>query len=671
MCGIAGILSLNKEPIEPYAIKGMCDVVAHRGPDDAGYALFSLRDKSDKVGNLWLELTDDDFKHKNVHLAPIESEYAKREIEGNRWHLALGHRRLAIIDLTPKAHQPMPDRGKSVWLTYNGEVYNFKDLRAELEKAGYTFFSNSDTEVIINSYRHWGIDCIHKFNGIFAFALWDNEKNKLFLARDRYGIKPLYYYFKDGFLIFASEIKSILKSAQVKVAVDLEALNEYFTFQNIFTDRTLFKDIKLLSQGSFIELDLNPEQKNGLKINKYWDYTFATKGFRLSPAEAARELRRLFIQAVTRQLVSDVPIGSYLSGGMDTGSITAIANKYFGRIFTFTCGFDLSSVSGLELGYDERKYSEILANLLKTEHYEVVLHAGDMEQVMPELIYHLEDLRVGQCYPNYYAARLAGKFVKVVLSGAGGDELFGGYPWRYYRGLNARDMGDYLTKYYNYWQRLVADGDKKRLFNHEVYQQTKNQSTFEVFCSVFNPDNPPPQTNEEYIDKSMYFEIKTFLHGLFVVEDKISMAHSLETRVPFLDNDLVDFALKIPVTLKISNLDQIVAIDEDELGKLRRYYQATSDGKRILRQAMEELIPREILEREKQGFSAPDASWFRGESIEYIKRLLINPGARINQFLNQDFVERKFNEHASGKVNNRLLIWSFLSFEWWLREFLM
>ena len=669
MCGIVGILSLNKQPIEPYAIKRMCDIVAYRGPDDAGYALFSLGNRQQKSGNFWFELTDNDFKHKNVHLAPIESDYARREIEDNRWHLALGHRRLAVIDLSAKAHQPMSDRSKSIWITYNGEVYNFKDLRVELEKAGYAFFSNSDTEVIINSYKQWGIDCIKKFNGMFAFALWDNERNRLFLARDRYGVKPFYYYFKKGIFIFASEIKSILQSSQVEVEVDLEALNEYFTFQNIFTDRTLFKDIKLLPPGSFIELDLSSEQKNALQINKYWDYTFTTEGFRLSQAEAAEELSRLFAQAVTRQLVSDVPVGSYLSGGMDTGSITAIANKYFGRISTFTCGFDLSSASGLELGFDEREHAEFLANLLKTEHYEVVLHAGDMEQVMPELIWHVEDLRMGQSYPNYYAARLAGKFVKVVLSGAGGDELFGGYPWRYYRGINPKDMNDYLTKYYDYWQRLVADNDKERLFNHGVYQQTKDYSTFEVFCSVFDQSKLIPRTNEDYIAKSMYFEIKTFLHGLFVVEDKISMAHSLETRVPFLDNDLVDLALKIPVTFKLSNLDQVVTMDEDELGKVRRYYQTTRDGKKVLRQAMLELIPQEILERGKQGFSAPDASWFRGESIEYIKQLLLDPKARLYDYLNPDYVQKRLEEHISGKFNHRLFIWSLLSFEWWLREF--
>jgi len=667
VCGIAGILSLNSRPIIPYTVKSMCDVVAYRGPDDAGYAIFSLERKQQKSGNFWLELTDDNFKHKNVHLAPIESDYAKREIEDNRWHLALGHRRLAVIDLTPKAHQPMSDRDKSVWITYNGEVYNFKELRGELEKAGYTFFSNSDTEVVINSYRHFGIDCIRKFNGMFAFALWDNEKNKLFLVRDRHGIKPLYYYFKNGTIIFASEIKSILQNRQVEVVIDLEALNEYFTFQNILTDRTLFKDIKLLPPGSYVEIDLNSNQKNSLKISRYWDYRFSSEGFQLSQIETAQELRRLFAQAVNRQLVSDVPIASYLSGGMDTGSITAIARKHLGRISTFICGFDLSSASGLELGFDERKHAESLANLLKTEHYEVVLHAGDMEAVMPELIWHLEDLRVGQCYPNYYVARLAGKFVKVVLSGAGGDELFGGYPWRYYRGINPKNRRDYLKKYYDYWQRLVADEEKREFFKPDIYKAIKEHHTFDIFSSVFDEGSLDPKNNDEYINSSMYFEIKTFLHGLFTIDDKISMAHSLETRVPFLDNDLVEFAITIPPRYKLKDLDRIVRIDEDELAK---YHQVTNDGKMILREAMRGLMPREILERGKQGFSAPDASWFRGESIEYIKKLLLDPKARIYGYFNQDYVQKRLEEHVSGKFNHRLFIWSLLSFEWWNRIFM-
>jgi len=334
-------------------------------------------------------------------------------------------------------------------------------------------------------------------------------------------------------------------------------------------------------------------------------------------------------------------------------------------------GFDLSSASGLELGFDERARSEVLANLLKTEHYEMVLHAGDMEQVMPELIWHLEDLRVGQCYPNYYVARLASKFVKVVLSGAGGDELFGGYPWRYYRSVGSRDGQAFYRNYYDFWQRLVPDDEKPELFNGETWRHLKDHSGFDVFRSVLEPADMPLTTNEDFVNASLYFELKTFLHGILLVEDRVSMAHSLEARVPFLDNDLVEFALHLPPRFKLRHLDRIPQpVDEDEPGKRLRYYQTTGDGKWILRQAMRPLIPAEVAERTKQGFSAPDASWFRGESIDYVNRLLRDPKACIYEYVNPGYVARQLDEHTGGRQNRRLFIWSLLSLEWWLRTFL-
>jgi asparagine synthase (glutamine-hydrolysing) len=336
---------------------------------------------------------------------------------------------------------------------------------------------------------------------------------------------------------------------------------------------------------------------------------------------------------------------------------------------TFTGGFDLSSASGMEMGFDERANAEMMSNLLKTEHYEVVLHAGDMERVMPELIWHLEDLRVGQCYPNYYVARLAGKFVKVVLSGAGGDELFAGYPWRYYRGLNGGG-GDFYDNYYEFWQRLTPDADKSQLFNSETHRSLKHHSTFDVFKGVIEPAGAPTRSREDFINASLLFELKTFLHGLLVIEDKMSMAHSLETRAPFLDNDLVDFALRLPVRYKLKNLDRTpMAVDEDDTGKRVRYELKTGEGKTILRQAMNHIIPPEVTERAKQGFSAPDASWFRGESIDYINSLLRDPRARIYEFVNPGYTVQRLDEHTAGFRNHRLFIWSLLSFEWWLRTF--
>jgi asparagine synthase (glutamine-hydrolysing) len=582
--------------------------------------------------------------------------------------VGLGHRRLAIIDLSPAGHQPMANQTGDVVITYNGEIYNFQKMSIELEALGYHFHSKTDTEVVIHAYEEWGENCVDHFNGMFAFALLDRRKQTLFLARDRYGIKPLYWYAKGGLFVFASEIKAILEHPQVSRAVSYPALNEYFAFQNIFTDLTLFEGIRLLPPGHVMTIDLRGDRIP--EPRAYWDFPAGAETSNLSEQENAERLYQLFIEAVTRQLVSDVPVGSYLSGGMDSGSITSVAVRHLPRLTTFTGGFDLSSATGLEFGFDERHNAEVMANLFKTEHYEVVMHAGDMEWVLPELIWHLEDLRVGQCYPNYYVARLAGKFVKVVLSGAGGDELFGGYPWRYYRGMNSSGRDQYLRRYYEFWQRLVPDEDKRRLFNSETARQIGDHSTFQVFRDVFARWPGSFKGNGDYINASLYFELKTFLHGLLVVEDKLSMAHSLETRVPFLDNELVNFAMQIPAHHKLRNIERAPRVDENQPGKRLIYEKETSDGKTVLRQAMSRLIPREITERAKQGFSAPDASWFRGESIDYINRLLRDPKASIYEFLEPKYVTQILDDHCSGRVNRRLLIWSLLSFEWWCRQFL-
>jgi asparagine synthase (glutamine-hydrolysing) len=582
--------------------------------------------------------------------------------------VGLGHRRLAIIDLSPAGHQPMGNETGDIVIVYNGELYNFQKLRVELESVGHRFHSSSDTEVIVHAYEEWDEACLERFNGHFAFAIWDSQRKRLFLARDRFGVKPLYYTFDGARLLFGSEIKAILAYPGMTPRVCYEALNEYFTFQNVLTDLTLFEGVKLLPAGCSLTLDLcgggPPVQR------RYWDFAIASNPLEISETEAAEELYRLFTQAVTRQLMSDVPLACYLSGGMDSGSITAVARRQLGRLMTFTCGFDLSSASGLELGFDERANSEALSNLLKTEHYEMVLHAGDMEHIMPELIWHLEDPRVGQCYPNYYVARLAGKFVKVVLSGAGGDELFGGYPWRYYRALNSNGSHDFYRNYYGFWQRLTPDETKAQLFNDCTYRRLRDHSTYDVFKGVIEPADMPLRTNEDFVNASLYFELKTFLHGLLVVEDKVSMAHSLETRTPFLDNDLVDFALQLPVRHKLHNLEgKSETVDEDEVGKRLRYERQTGDGKMVLRQAMSRVVPPAVTGRVKQGFSAPDASWFRGESIDYINDLLRDPRARIYEFLTPSYLAEKLDEHTSGQHNHRLFIWSALSFEWWLRTF--
>ena len=326
---------------------------------------------------------------------------------------------------------------------------------------------------------------------------------------------------------------------------------------------------------------------------------------------------------MSRHLISDVPVATYLSGGMDSGSITAIASRQLPDLKTFTVGFDLHSASGLELAFDERERAEHLSYVFGTEHYQMVLKAGDMERVLPRLVWHLEDLRVGQSYPNFYAAQLASRFGKVVLSGAGGDELFGGYPWRYYRAVVNDDFEHYIDKYYDYWQRMVDEETMRSLLG-PVWSQVGDLSTRDVLRSVFPVHPEHIERPEDYVNLSLYLEARTFLHGLLLVEDKLSMAHGLETRLPFLDNDLVEFAQALPVRLKLGKLDEVVRINENEPGgKTEAFYRRSGDGKMLLRRAMGRHLPEAALTNAKQGFSGPDASWFRGESIDYVRRTLL------------------------------------------------
>lgn len=625
MCGIAGIIHHNGEPVSPVILQRMTDSVAHRGPDGEGH---------------W--------------------------IEGN---VGIGHRRLAIIDLSPAGHQPMVSADHRYVFSYNGEVYNFRELRSELETAGYWFRSKTDSEVVLNALAEWGTDALQRFNGMFALALWDRKERTLLLARDRYGIKPLYVGQQGHTFVFGSEQKAILACPSFERKLDKAALLEYFTFQNIFTDRTLLQDIQLVPAGHYgtITLDSTGRIAVPWKRTCYWDYDFREPTEIADDHEYREELDRLFQQAVTRQLVTDVELGSYLSGGMDSGSITAIAARSFPYLKTFTCGFDLSSASGIELVFDERTKAEAMSYRFKTEHYEMVLKAGDMERILPKLAWHLEEPRVGQSYPNYYAAQLASKFVKVVLSGSGGDELFGGYPWRYYRAVINDSFEDYIDKYYLYWQRLVDNRHLKQMFA-PIWEDVQHVWTRDIFRDVFQRRNEHLDSPEDYINHSLYFEAKTFLHGLLVVEDKLSMAHGLESRVPFLDNDLVDFAMRCPVGLKLNNLADVVRINENEPGdKQGKFFQKTRDGKQILRDVMQRYIPEDITRAEKQGFSAPDASWFKGESIDFVRRHLLNGNALLYDLLDRPVVEMLLSEHLNGIQNRRLLIWSLLNVEQYLK----
>lgn len=617
MCGVAGLIRLDGNSIELASVKRMTDAIEHRGPDGEGQ---------------W--------------------------VEGN---IGIGHRRLSIIDLSATGHQPMFDVGNRFVLSYNGEVYNYIELRRELEKLGHRFRGKSDSEVVLNSFAQWGTASFLKFNGMFAIAVWDRQEKTLTLARDRYGIKPLYYASQSGFFLFGSEQKAILVNPAFSRNLNKAALLEYFTFQNIFTDQTLLSDVHLLKAGHFLELKLARDGSAHQSETMYWDYRFREPGGRPDRREYVEELERLFSQAIERQLVSDVEVGAYLSGGIDSGSIVAFASRKAPDLKTFTVGFDLSSAAGLELHFDERTKAEAISAAFGTEHYEMVLKSGDMEKCLPTLALHLEEPRVGQSYPNFYAAKLAGKFVKVVLAGTGGDELFGGYPWRYYRVAKARDFETYVDEYYLYWQRLVDNSEIQRLFE-PIWDDVKHVQTRDIFRDVFKNHANELKSKADYVNHSLYFEAKTFLHGLFLVEDKLSMAHGLETRLPFMDNDLVDFAMSCPVDLKLNSLSAETCVDENqEASKKDLYASVARDGKTVFREMMTRNLPKKVSERKKQGFSSPDASWFRGESSKFIEVSLFSNNEALFGLLNKDFARQLVAQHHSGEKNRRLLVWSLLN----------
>lgn len=624
MCGIVGIYKLNQQPVSNQEVKAMAQAVAHRGPDGEGVFI--------------------------------------------KENMGLGHRRLAILDVSPKGAQPMQSKNGKWVIVFNGCIYNFQSLKLELQAKGHEFVSTSDTEVISEGLAAYGPSFFERLDGMFAIAALDTESNELWLSRDRFGVKPLYYYCQDGVLLFSSEIKAFMTYPGFKVEVDVNALNEYFTFQNVFAYHTLFKGVTMLPPANTVKIDVHTTV---VKHHSWWDYDFTHPDNSMTADEARLETERLLKNAVAKQMVADVPVGSYLSGGMDSGSLSVLASKHVNRLYTFTAGFEMSEVHGNEVGFDERIDAELTANYIKSEHYEQVLNAGDIRWSLPRVVWHLEDLRVGMSYPNYYISRLASKFVKVCLQGTGGDELYGGYPWRYYRVFQSLNQQEFFGNYYGFWQRLVADEDKAKLFTPSVLAQMDIEEPRRVFERVFTFNKELKyNTPEEHIQNSLYFEIKTFLPGLLLVGDKLAMANGLEERFPFLDNDLVNFAQKIPVKYKLGNLENMKRLDENAVGNKKNMFTQYDDGKNVLRQAMADILPERIINRKKQGFSAPDESWYRGENAAYVKELLLGKDIACHEFINPDYIRTIIHEHCELRINHRLLIWSFMCFEWWCRLFL-
>lgn len=550
---------------------------------------------------------------------------------------ALASRRLAIIDLTSAGRQPLFSEDRSIGIVYNGELYNFQALRSTLLAHGHRFQSATDTEVIVHAYEEYGKDCVRHFNGMFAFAIWDRRDGSLFVARDRFGVKPLYYTWLGRTLAISSEIKAFLTLPGFRVEPDTEALVEYFTFQNVLSDRTLFRGVHLLPSGTTLAIGAD----GTCKSERYWAFQFAADGDR-GERYYVDGVRERFEEAVRRQLMSDVPLGSYLSGGMDSGSICAVASRRFPHLRTFTGGFPLAGAEGLEAYADERAPAESMAVAMGTEHYAMTILPGDMPRALPDLIWHLEDLRAASSYHNYYVAQLASRLVTVVLSGTGGDELFAGYPWRYAHVEGARTRADFAQRYGAFWSILLPDEAKPAFFTGETAAAARNFSAAEAVGAAVRDAEC-----DDTLHLAMTFEARTYLNGLFVMEDKLSMAHSLESRVPFLDNDLVDFVSAMPSAYKLKD----------------------GTGKRVLRAAMRGLIPDHILAARKQGFVPPEDAWYRGPLLPYVQQTLLAPRSLERGYFQPEAVRRAVEEHATGTKSQKKLLWSLLCFEWWNRLF--
>jgi asparagine synthase (glutamine-hydrolysing) len=591
MCGISGILNLKDQPVDPGQVESMSDRISHRGPDDAG---------------LW-------------HCEQV----------------ALGHRRLSIIDLSARGHNPMSNEDGTVWITFNGEIYNYRSLRKALSER-HTFSSETDTEVIIHLYEERGVDCLQSLNGMFAFALWDCFQRRLLLARDRCGIKPLYYVILGDILAFASEIKAFLALPSFRVRPHLPALAEHFTFQNTFEDRTMFEGVKMLPAGHYLVA-----HEGRISTCQYWDLQFEPDP-RIRPDVWAAGLRERFEAAVDLQLRSDVPVGTFLSGGMDTGSICAVASRRLPGMHSFTCGFALpTELSELEQYFDERPEARGLAEDFKTSHHELELDSRTLQMVMPLVVWHLDEPRVGISYQIYSICELIRRYVTVVLSGVGGDELFGGYGWRYGPVLDLNGAA-FDEEYYRLSTRLLDDEARRRFFTPEVASELADFSCLESVHGVLRGCR-----GVDPLHRALYFDFKTFLAGLLFVDDKLSMAHSIEERVPFLDNELVDYIRHIPAELKVT----------------------PQETKLVLKQAMRGLIPDQTLRRRKQGFTPPDRTWYRAQNLTYIRDLILGPRAQERGYFQPRFLEAMLDDHVRGSRDNRFLIWSLMCFEWWNRLF--
>jgi len=594
----------------------MCDAMVHRGPDDSGYYV--------------------------------------------RDGIALGMRRLSIIDLST-GHQPVHNEDRSVWVVFNGEIYNFKSLRADLERHGHTFYTGTDTEVIVHLYEQFGERCVEKMRGMFAFAIWDERRKTLLLARDRLGIKPVFYTVNNGRLAFGSELKALLQLPEVERRLNWASVSHLFSAMCTPSSESIVEGVHKLKPGHI----LTASAKNGIRVREYWDVVF-DPDYGKSEQYFVERLRDLIEESVRLRLIADVPLGAFLSGGIDSSSVVAtMARIGSGRVKTFSIGF-------AEQEYNELEYARQIARKFDTDHHELIVEPNVLD-VIDDLAWYLDEpFGDSSAIPTYIVSKLASEHVTVVLSGDGGDELFAGYerylverrerkmaqiprPLRQAAGFIGHVMREGM-KGRNFLRHLALNSperyfdanvlfrefQKASLFDPDVYRRFSNADTTGVWRSLLG------NGGMDWLSALQYMDIKSYLpNDILTKVDRMSMAHSIEARVPLLDHKLVEFAATIPPELKLR-------------GETTKY---------IFKKAMEDILPHEILYRPKRGFAVPLARWFRGKLSPFMRDLLLSRSCSERGIFKRSYLERLIRMNDRGRPMD-LQLWTLITFELWCRRFL-
>ena len=622
MCAIAGILKYDpRERVEHARLERMAEVQRHRGPDGAG---------------LWID-----------------------------GQVGLAHRRLAIIDVSG-GHQPMTNEDESSWIVFNGEIYNHAVLRREMERAGHRYRTRSDTETILHLYEEYGSSCVDRLQGMFAFAIWDGRQRRLLVARDRLGIKPLYYAYRERELLFASEIKGLLASGGLKVAFNEAVLPEFLANRYVTGTETFYRGINKLLPGHLLEWSA----EQGLRTRRYWHPPQECVDERLPLAEQADRLRLGLQQAVKSHLMSDVPLGLFLSGGLDSSGLAALMAPLMPHpVKTFAVGF-------VEREANELQYARLVAQAIGAEHHEVLVSAQQFMEALPTLIWHEDEpIAFTSSVPLYFVSRLAKQYVKVVLTGEGADELFLGYDYRY----RVTALNDRIGRYYwkglprflrrqiskslahlprpiqRYASRtaLAYDPGPRGLFfdNFSVFPESLQKALLLGRHAASARDSYAEGLRywEEHhgtlLERMSYADMATHLVELLMKQDQMSMAASLESRVPYLDHHLVEQAMRIPG-------DQ----------RMRRW-----QTKVVLREALRDLVPQAVLTRSKMGFPVPFGAWVRGSFRSTLDDYVLSSRALDRHLFRPDTLHRIVNEHCSGLRSHGDRLWLLVNLELWQR----